>query len=85
MDVNCTRPAPRVLCFLAVAIASACLREQRVEHFADHALASARGLADAFELLLNLRRRSAFACVIASKHRPAVQTTALPSQFRVTG
>ena len=38
---------------------SACLREQRVEHFADHALASAQELADAFELLLNLRHRPA--------------------------
>jgi len=33
---------------------SACLREQGIEDFADHALAGARELADAFELLLNL-------------------------------
>ena len=35
---------------------SASLREQGVEDFADHALACAGKLADAFELLLNLRR-----------------------------
>jgi hypothetical protein len=37
------------------------LREQRVEDFADHALAGARELAHAFESLLNLRRRTALA------------------------
>lgn len=44
----------RALCVLAVALMSACLREQGIEDFADHALAGARELADAFELLLNL-------------------------------
>lgn len=58
----------RALFVLAIAIASACLREQRVEHFADHALASARKLADAFELL-NLRTWPA---LDLTTRRPAV-------------
>lgn len=40
-----TRPAVRALFVSAVAIASARLREQGIEHFTDHALACARELA----------------------------------------
>ena len=54
-----TGPASRALFVSAVAVASARLREQGVEHFADHALACARELADTLKLLLNLRRRAA--------------------------
>jgi len=44
---------------------SACSREQGVEDFADDALAGARELAHAFELLLNLRRRPALDVAVA--------------------
>lgn len=45
------------------------LREQRVEHFADHALARTRQLADALKLLLNLWCRSAFGGLGARAHQ----------------
>lgn len=50
-------------------IASASLREQRVEDFADHTLACVGQLVDAFELLLNLRRRPALGGLDVRAHQ----------------
>ena len=55
LTLDTTRPASRALFVSAVAFASARLREQGVEHFADHALACAWELAQPLQLLLNLK------------------------------